>query len=414
MSDPFSDPNTKIIAGPSSTDGTAFQRYFSQPMERGVAGFVQREFGTSPFQIRDPRQPIQPGSVARGVASAVTPQTPTGLAVDVATLLMPEVGLPARLGIAGVAGAIGGAFEGHPVAGALKGAGAQAGGELVSGLTGRVGRYFGENKFLNQRAGELRDFLRDKLPFLSNAPMSDLATKDLAKDFRFGFAKEQAGKLLRGAKASVAGDVKGLTFNMPEVQPDGINVVWVRRPFEEADNNITTLNRMGYGASGPRGTVMGPDYRQLARQARTSLLKELAAVPGNGKSLATTWATARRQFDLSKDLTDLFRENDVFLPNNQLNLPKIKDLVQRIYVDDFRGNLGPLDASNFERVLGGGALAPGAGQLGEGGSVRLHLGGVSGHPPRVIKPAGNLPVYMNPPAAPVTMGISRLTNQGGE
>lgn len=429
----ITDDDVEVLSGPGAGGGTAFQRGFSQPVAKGVADFLQREFGTNPLKISDPRKALppgmtpgageaslQPGGMAQGVANTVTPQSPTGLAIDIGAMATGGLSIPMKYATMAGAGALGGAFEPQPapVMGAAKSVGAQAGGDILSKAAGWVGRKVGEQRYLEKMSDKIGDFLEGHLPWLKGQLNS---AGDLFRNFSTSKATDEANATLERVKANIAqrmqikapNGVSDRLFWSPDVDTVSGKVTWNKLPFTEADQRITALNSMGrqIGAGDPRGGVDGAVYRRVSHEARIRLMDELR---GLNPKLADAYQASLRRFSIASKLNELFRtENGVFLENGELNLPKLKDYVQRVYSRNFHEAMGPEDLNNFVQVLGGGEYTPAIGKLGESGHARWHGIMPSVGMPKAMKMPGKLPVYMNPPAAPVTMGISRVLNPGG-
>lgn len=409
-------PNPWGGAKPSPSAKTSAEGFYenkiAQPLTGGLASMIQHLdprgsmfSGASPEAAQTAR--IDPAT-AKSIAGNIVPQNLTEAGIDAALMGtgFGEMGLLGRLGMVGAGGALGSKAEGKDAtSGFARGAVAEAGGEVIGGLTGIAGRALGKNRLLANTAKDVGKSLGETLGSKIGV-RSPESVAALERVFKLGGATNRAGQIAADVSQRAERALGGKAIRVDRALSD------TPVTLQEAEDIIQALNEGTYTPAGAARGVQGRGAMlRHANNLREQVARRLnAASPGMG----TLWRQSRRDLGAAMALRDLFNEAGVF-EGKAINQPKLEALLTgKKYYNRLRNTLGGDETSQLIRTIRRNGMGPSADIPGKAGHVGLSLhGGVHGGLPHTYKPAGNIPALMrpgatNPARIPGGVGTSNL------
>lgn len=409
--------------------GDFYKNDIAQPLTQaigaGLDNLTEHPFGVMNNPLENKPQATmatpfhQLSPFAQEVAQFVVPQTATSAALTAGSMLLPEAKIAQKLGEAagpvarvlgtrpgrigamtGLGAATGAATGEGALSGAAQGAGTTVPGEAIAGAAGMVGRRLGEGSLIRKTTADFGKALMRQIPWVGKLEKGS----DFANAFIHGGAVEKAGNLLNSVKTTLGRRVQGHLFNIPIPTAQGVEVRAL--PFHEADALITQMQDHGFGVSGdPRGGVDSPNWRKLALQTRDRIANKLNDIQ---RGLGDSYLKARKQFDISKTLTKMFKKEGLFVEGG-LHQPELIGRMNK-YAGDLDRSLGKSGAKDLLNTLRRGFVGEAtdtpskAATLGAHGSpFGVHFYAKPGHSYQAIGDAGAL---MNPPAGPIEAGLN--------
>lgn len=279
------------------------------------------------------------GPTVGAVASAILPSSNAQAMIDLAMLAIPgseafELASPVarlalRMGIPAMAGGVGGAVQGGAkgmASGAASGAAQALGGEVLSVATG-AGRRAIKNMDFQRVAGWMKRF---------GIQVKDLPEFD--RMFVGGEANRSTQAELDKISSKIASKMKNVPATKVNIHPDVADVVSqtglpvynnrMNVKFGDMNKALSTLEDMGWDAHhDPTTSNIG----RAARQAAHQIEGEMASQANNiDPKLATQWYTAKANNRITKTLTNLFSEPEVYQKGQPINMGNL----QRMITDD--------------------------------------------------------------------------------
>ena len=348
------------------------------------------------------------GPAAGAVASAILPNSNAQAAINIGMLAMPEFAagleiaspvarLGLRMGIPAMVGGLGGSLQGGAkgmAEGAMSGAGQALGGEALSFATG-AGRRAIRNMDFDRVAGWMKRFgikIKDMPEFdrmfvggeantKTQAELDNISTKiqsrmKKAKGFTtYDIPNDELAQKMEKA---------GHTISRPFAQnKNQYNPQLIMNNFADMTKALGTFEDIGWDAHhDPGREAVG----RAARQAAHQIEGEMAAQANNiDPKLASEWYTAKANNRVTKTLTNLFSEPEVYQRGQPINIGNLQRMITDDSVNGYKYDLieaaGSTDPNMQKRMSD---ILHRGGQQGEGdiagrgpikhGSLGLHFG----------------------------------------
>ena len=400
-----------------------FRRFGTSLAAHGLEGMAQL---TAPGGVGEHVRAFteKPSEQAQwGARTFIVPQTPRDAAIQ-AALLASGVGearlglpaldaiaasLPGRVALPAAAGALGSALSGeNPLKGLAAGAGTAGLGEAFRFPVGVAGRILGKGPMLEETSRQVAGEISKNVPIETPA-------NQMERLFTRGKIVDEVGKAVQPVYDQASAATRGVPFRAPEISASGKIGPLGDASYEQAVKRLDVLGDLGYAKGEYKTQARAKVAREAYGKLRQSIQVRLNAVQ---QGLGDQWIAARQKQGTAQAIRRVFdpKNKVIDLTTGRIDQPKLVETLLRRQSDLER----QLGEPQYEALLQKAKRnAQGAIQdlVSQAPHVRMGLLGwphVSGLP-RTYRPAGDMPIWMNPPRYPfAAFGAAPLIRQGEE